>query len=87
MTSGHLDLVARDVSVQFEGLKALSGATLAVPRGRITTLNGPNGTGKTTLANKGVAIFQSGRLFRELAAGRARAELLAKVRSSLESSP
>jgi ABC-type branched-subunit amino acid transport system ATPase component len=87
MTSGHLDLVARDVSVQFEGLKALSGATLAVPRGRITTLIGPNGAGKTTLTNKGVAIFQSGRLFRELAARRARAELLAKVRSSLESSP
>jgi branched-chain amino acid transport system ATP-binding protein len=32
MTSGHLDWVARDVSVQFEGLKALSGVTLAVPR-------------------------------------------------------
>ena len=87
MTSGHLDLVARDVSVQFEGLKALSGATLAVPRGCITTLIGPNGAGKTTLANKGVATFQSGCLFRELAARRARAELLAKVRSSLESSP
>src|SRR5258707_10844988 len=51
MSSGHLDMVARDVSVQFEGLKALSGVTLAVPRGRITGLIGPNGAGKTTLIN------------------------------------
>src|SRR6202795_2031880 len=51
MTSGDLDLVARDVSVQFEGLKALSGVALAVPRGRVTGLIGPNGAGKTTLIN------------------------------------
>ncbi len=51
MTSGDLDLVACDVTVQFEGLKALSGVTLAVTRGRITGLIGPNGAGKTTLVN------------------------------------
>src|SRR5215469_10611003 len=51
MMSAGLELVARDVSVQFEGLKALSGVTLAVPRGRITGLIGPNGAGKTTLIN------------------------------------
>jgi len=51
MTSGGLELGARDVSVQFEGLKALSKVTLAVPRGRITGLIGPNGAGKTTLIN------------------------------------
>ena len=39
MTSGDLELGARDVSVQFEGLKALSKVTLTVPRGRITGLN------------------------------------------------
>src|ERR1700716_877786 len=51
MTSGDLDLVARDVSVQFEGVKALSSVTLAAKRGRITGLIGPNGAGKTTLIN------------------------------------
>ncbi len=45
------ELVARDVSVSFEGLKALTGVNLAIPRGRITGLIGPNGAGKTTLVN------------------------------------
>jgi branched-chain amino acid transport system ATP-binding protein len=44
-------LLAEDVSVQFDGLKALSGASLEIPKGRITGLIGPNGAGKTTLVN------------------------------------
>lgn len=44
-------LQARDVSVQFGGIKALTGVSLSVRAGEICGLIGPNGAGKSTFLN------------------------------------
>jgi branched-chain amino acid transport system permease protein len=41
-------LIATDVHRHFEGMRAVDGVTIEVPRGRITGLIGPNGAGKST---------------------------------------
>ncbi|MFV0474005.1 MAG: ABC transporter ATP-binding protein [Pikeienuella sp.] len=42
-------LEARGLSVAYPGAQVISGLDLAVPRGALTTLLGPNGCGKSTL--------------------------------------
>jgi len=47
----ELKLEARDVSVRFGGLAAISGVSLSIGRHEIFGLIGPNGAGKTTMVN------------------------------------
>ena len=49
--AGSLLLDARDVTMQFGGLKAVSDVSLQVHTGEIVGLIGPNGAGKTTFFN------------------------------------
>ena len=42
-------LALDDVSVDLEGERIVSGATLAVPDGSVTAVLGPSGCGKSTL--------------------------------------
>lgn len=51
-------IAARDVSVSFDGVPALTGFDLEVPAGRLVALVGPSGCGKTT-ALRAIAGFQS----------------------------
>jgi ABC-type branched-subunit amino acid transport system ATPase component len=48
-TPGQPMLVATDVHRHFEGMRAVDGVSIEVPRGQITGLIGPNGAGKSTL--------------------------------------
>ena len=41
-------LIAEDIHRHFEGMHAVDGVSLEVPRGKITGLIGPNGAGKST---------------------------------------
>ncbi|MEB3756994.1 MAG: ABC transporter ATP-binding protein [Desulfurococcales archaeon] len=57
MTEDYV-LEALDIVKLFGGLRALDGATLRVPRNKITLLIGPNGSGKTTLLNVIAGVYK-----------------------------
>jgi branched-chain amino acid transport system ATP-binding protein len=51
-------LEVRDLRKAFGGVRAVDGCTFAVPRGKISGLIGPNGSGKTTTFNLLTGILQ-----------------------------
>jgi branched-chain amino acid transport system permease protein len=51
-------LVVRDISMQFDGLKALDGVCLEIARNTVHGLIGPNGSGKSTLINILTGIYR-----------------------------
>jgi branched-chain amino acid transport system ATP-binding protein len=51
-------LEARDLHKAFGGVQAVDGCNFAVPRGKISGLIGPNGSGKTTTFNLLTGILQ-----------------------------
>jgi len=58
-------LEARNVTMQFGGLKAVDSVDMVINKGEIRALIGPNGAGKTTLFNviSGIYIATEGQVF------------------------
>lgn len=54
---GDILLSVDGISKSFRGLRAVSNASLLVPRGSIVSLIGPNGAGKTTAFNMIAGVF------------------------------
>jgi len=78
-------LVARDMHRHFEGMRAVDGVSIEVPKGQITGLIGPNGAGKSTFlavlagtlpATSGTIVFEGEDITRLPAYTRARKGLV-----------
>lgn len=57
MSTAQAALVAKNLTMQFGGLKAVSDFNLEVPAGKIYGLIGPNGAGKTTVFNMLTGVY------------------------------
>ena len=57
MAAQDIALDVRDLHKDFGGIKAVDGCSLAFPKGQISGLIGPNGSGKTTTFNLLTGIF------------------------------
>jgi branched-chain amino acid transport system ATP-binding protein len=64
LTGGEVALDVRDLHKAFGGVRAVDGCSFAVPRGKISGLIGPNGSGKTTTFDllTGLATPDAGRV-------------------------
>ena len=78
-------LAARDMHRHFEGMRAVDGVSIEVPKGQITGLIGPNGAGKSTFlavlagtlpATSGTIVFEGEDITRLPAYTRARKGLV-----------
>lgn len=56
MSAAGLEI--RDLSIRFDGLKAVDEVSLAVPPGAVAGLIGPNGSGKSTVLNLVSRIYE-----------------------------
>ncbi len=65
MAEAEIALDIQNLKKYFGGIKAVDGCTFEVPRGKISGLIGPNGSGKTTTFNllTGVLAADSGEVF------------------------
>ena len=59
MAEAEIALDIRDLKKHFGGIKAVDGCTFEVPKGKISGLIGPNGSGKTTTFNLLTGVLQA----------------------------
>ena len=57
--AGKAVLEARELSIAFGGLKAVSKFSLSLPTNGLSGLIGPNGAGKTTVFNLLTGVYQA----------------------------
>lgn len=64
VNSGDIILDVKDISLSFQGVKAITRLSFSVQRGEICALIGPNGAGKSSLLNvlNGVYVPDSGEI-------------------------